>query len=348
MTKRQKIMTAFLMVVIICTVVLLYLVWHRSEQAYGEHAEHAEQRQEEQQSESTGELEKLLWRNVELDGKKYRYSSDYETYLMIGTDESGNEDAGREDYVGNMADFLMLAVLNRKEKTYAFLPLNRDTMTEISLIDREGEGMATAQMQLCTAHWYGGTRTESCENTVKAVSDMLGGLTIDGYYELNCQDISSLNHEVGGVTVTIQNDLSSLDPEMKQGATITLNDEQAYKFIRSREGVEDEENTSRMERQKQYMEAMTEKLKEKTKADPETGLKIYDKLSDVSVTNMSGGLLTDILTDMQDAQDRGMYQIDGKIRTGEHLDDGISHTEVYLDQNSIVIILKKLYNIAEY
>ena len=97
--------------------------------------------------------------------KKYQYSSDYETYLFLGTDGSGHESANREEYVGNMADFLMLAVINRKEQTYAFLQLNRDTMTEIDLIGKDGEGMATANMQLCTAHWYGGTEKESSENT---------------------------------------------------------------------------------------------------------------------------------------------------------------------------------------
>lgn len=131
---------------------------------------------ETQQSETTDELERLLWNKIKLNGKKYKYSTDYETYLFMGTDGSGKEDADRDEYIGNMADFLMLVIINRKEQTYAFLQLNRDTMTEINLIGRNGKGMATADMQLCTAHWYGGTPEESCENTVKAVSRMLGGV----------------------------------------------------------------------------------------------------------------------------------------------------------------------------
>lgn len=40
---------------------------------------------------------------------------------------------------------------------------------------------------------------------------------------------------------------------MKKGATINLDDEQAYAYVHDRYGVGDEENTSRMKRQQQYM-----------------------------------------------------------------------------------------------
>lgn len=40
---------------------------------------------------------------------------------------------------------------------------------------------------------------------------------------------------------------------MKKGATINLDDEQAYAYVHDRYGVGNEENTSRMKRQQQYM-----------------------------------------------------------------------------------------------
>ena len=59
--------------------------------------------------------------------------------------------------------------------------------------------MATAEQQLCTAHWYGGTDEIGCQNQVKAVSDLLGGLPISGYFSLGLDDIPELNHAIGGV-----------------------------------------------------------------------------------------------------------------------------------------------------
>ena len=243
-----------------------------------------------------------------------------------------------------VADFLMLVIVNRKEQTYTFLQLNRDTMTEINLIGRNGKGMAIADMQLCTAHWYGGTPEESCENTVKAVSRMLGGVKINGYYAINMEDIGKLNHAIGGVTVTIDSDFGDVDPTLKKGETVTLSDEQAYNFLRYRQGIDDSENTSRMKRHRQYMQAFMAKLKKKMHDDPSIGAEIYEQMSEVAVTDMSGGVLTDILTDMQQATNRGTFELEGTTKLGQHLDDGLEHTEFYLDKMAIVKTLKDLYN----
>lgn len=340
--KRQK-TTGIIVLLAVLVCVLAVGTWYFRKQR-SEKVSATERQAETQQSETTDELERLLWNKIKLNGKKYKYSTDYETYLFMGTDGSGKEDADRDEYIGNMADFLMLVIVNRKEQTYAFLQLNRDTMTEINLIGRNGKGMATADMQLCTAHWYGGTPEESCENTVKAVSRMLGGVKINGYYAINMEDIGKLNHAIGGVTVTIDSDFGDVDPTLKKGETVTLSDEQAYNFLRYRQGIDDSENTSRMKRHRQYMHAFMAKLKKKMHDDPSIGAEIYEQMSEVAVTDMNGGLLTDILTDMQQATDRGTFELEGTTKLGQHLDDGLEHTEFYLDKMVIVKTLKDLYN----
>ena len=132
----------------------------------------------------------------------------FKTYLFIGTDKSGNEDAEGEEYHGSMADALMLVVVDKEEKTYGILQLNRDTITEVPMLLQDGSANASAQMQLCTAHWYGKDKAASCDNTVETVSKMLGGLLIDGYYALKMDAMPLLNHEVGGVTVTLEDDMT--------------------------------------------------------------------------------------------------------------------------------------------
>ena len=321
--KRQK-TTGIIVLLVVLVCVLAVGTWYFRKQ-HSEKVSATEGQTETQQSETTDELERLLWNKIKLNGKKYKYSTDYETYLFMGTDGSGK-------------------IVNRKEQTYAFLQLNRDTMTEINLIGRNGKGMATADMQLCTAHWYGGTPEESCENTVKAVSRMLGGVKINGYYAINMEDIGKLNHAIGGVTVTIDSDFGDVDPTLKKGETVTLSDEQAYNFLRYRQGIDDSENTSRMKRHRQYMQAFMAKLKEKMHDDPSIGAEIYEQMSEVAVTDMSGGVLTDILTDMQQATDRGTFELEGTTKLGQHLDDGLEHTEFYLDKIAIVKTLKDLYN----
>lgn len=55
-----------------------------------------------------------------------------------------------------------------------------------------------------------------------------------------------LNHEVGGVTVTLEDDMTKLDPAMKKGTTLTLTDRQAELLMQSRYAMDDDRNTQRI------------------------------------------------------------------------------------------------------
>lgn len=78
------------------------------------------------------------------------------------------------------------------------------------------------------------------------------GESIDFYVAMNMDGISELNDLAGGVTVTLEDDFSSIDPAMTKGTTLTLHGDQAETFVRSRMTVGDGTNASRMERQSVY------------------------------------------------------------------------------------------------
>ena len=48
--------------------------------------------------------------SIKLHKKTWKFAHPVQTYLFIGTDKSGNEDAEGEEYHGSMADALMLVV----------------------------------------------------------------------------------------------------------------------------------------------------------------------------------------------------------------------------------------------
>ena len=214
---------------------------------------------------------------IKINKKKYTLDHPVKTYLFLGTDKSGNEEATDDEYQGSMADALMLVVIDEQEKSYGILQLNRDTITEVPMLLADGTANASAKMQLCTAHWYGKDKTASCENTVNTVSKMLGGVPIDGYYALQMEAMSLLNHEVGGVTVTLEDDMTSLDPEMKKGTTLTLTDHQAELLIQTRYAMDDDRNTERMRRQQIFMKAFMNKMKEKNAEDVNATIELYDR-----------------------------------------------------------------------
>lgn len=284
---------------------------------------------------------------VKLYGKTYLYYHEIESYLIIGTDASGNEEASDGEYRGGMADFLLLFVVNKTKDSCHILMLNRDTITEIPLMQTDGTSMASARLQLCTAHWYGGNRKQSCQNTVQAVSKMLGGIPINGYYSMDMDSIAVINHAVGGVTVKNESDFSDIDSSIKKGKTITLTDEQAVSFVRSRIHVDDGENTSRMARQIQYMEAFIKKVQSMKKGNAKLWIQLYQDLSNHSVTNITGKGLSRILNQISENAYEGICTFRGKTRLGSRLGDGLLHTEFILNKKSVRKVLGELYHLEE-
>ncbi len=289
--------------------------------------------------------EKKAKQKLDFGGDTYYYANKIKTYLIMGTDASGTKSDSESGYHGGMADFLLLLVYDSTEKSYGMLHLNRDIMTEIPLMQEDGSAMASAKMQLCTAHWYGGDEVQSCENTVKVVSDLLGGIKIDGYYAIDMAQIPQINRAVGGVDVTIEHDFSKVDPSLKKGETVHLSDEQAYTFIHDRYGVGDEENISRMARQRQYMSAFIQKVKEKSKEDNQFGLKLFKQLEKKVVTNIKESKISGLADDLTSAGEKGVFTLEGKFKVGQSLGDGVEHVEFTPDPQSIISVMSELYSL---
>lgn len=282
--------------------------------------------------------------SLKLNGNIYSYYHDFETYLIMGTDKTG---ADSKVYQGSMSDFLMLVIVDKTDNNYSFLPINRDTMSEVRLIQDDGTGVATAELQLCTAHWYGGNAEQSCANTVESISKLFGGLKINGYYAIPMDAIPKLNHSVGGVTVTLLEDFQDIDRQMKKGETLALSDEQAYRYIHDRYGVGDEKNTSRMKRQQQYMEAFFTKAKEKAKSDKVYVGQLFREFEQTATTNLTAKKISGLTNRLIKGTQKGFFEIKGTSKIGKALGDGIDHAEFYPDKESIIDVMTKIYGLKK-
>lgn len=306
-------------------------------------AQQAEQKQQTEQNLADDVFRPLM----ELQMEDGIYGSDHEidNYLFMGTDYSGNRQGTGEEYRGTMADFLLLVVVDHTDQSYACVELNRDTMTEIVLLQTDGSDGASAILQLCTAHWYGGNRKASCKNTVRAVSDLFGGLPIVEFYELNMEGIPVINHALGGVEVTVEDDFSRSDPSLVMGETIKLSDEQAYHFLHDRINVGDGENTSRMRRQRAYMSGMFQQMHDMQKNDDQFVIRLLQELSEYSVSSMDFNQLGGVIGNMQDYQNDGWHAIDGETALGQALGDGLDHTEFYMDEADKLEKLTQIFHL---
>ena len=296
--------------------------------------------------EETGEADEQEIQ-LTLNERVYAYTDRLEAYLLIGTDNSSANAETEKGFNGDLADFLVLFLVDPDTGRYGFVQIDRDTITYVPILDENGEEIGTALEQICTAHWYGQNEDERSINTVYTVSELFGGLPIDGYYCMNMKDIPALNHAVGGVSVTIEDDLESLDPAMTKGAQILLTDEQAEKFVRARMSVGDGTNISRLRRQRQYMENMYRQVHERFSENAGYINDLYRELKSVLQTDQPDKTISEIAARIHDSENVGILTLDGESTKGNQLDDGEIHSEFYVDEASIAENLGKIIDLRD-
>ena len=225
-----------------------------------------------------------------VNGQTYRQRSNLITILFMGIDQedvSESTPAYLRYLSGGQADFLRLMVIDPMEKTIAQIEIDRDTMTPITMLNTLGEKLGYRTAQICLSHSYGDGKEQSCGYTVEAVSNLLYNLPIKYYVAMNLGGISTLNDMLGGVTVTLEDDFSHIDPAMTKGTTLTLVGKQAETFVRSRMTVGAGTNEARMARQRQYVSQMMELLHQKVQESRDYVGSLFDSLAPHLCTNMS-------------------------------------------------------------
>lgn len=273
---------------------------------------------------------------LEYNGETYAPKEGLETILLMGLDkhEMETEAIG---YTNKMqSDFLLVLVVNEAAGTCDVLHLNRDTMCEVPRLGIGGFNTGTYEAQLCLAHTYGSGGSDSSINAMKAVSMLLGGVNIDHYMTLTMDGVALVNDMVGGVTVTVPQDLTPVDPELELGKEVTLKGDQALLFVRARMSLEDGSNLSRMERQRTYLTAFYEKLMGSVSKDPDFAAKIVYKLGDMFTTDYSTNGLERIFAVLANSTISPFYTIEGEAVRGRFM-------EFYPDETSLQETVLELF-----
>ena len=251
------------------------------------------------------------------------------SYLIMGIDDTAERG---EDYVmGGQCDVLNLLVVDHTNMTYRYLPINRNTICDVRWYDVDGNDMGTSEIQIAVSHAVGDGGTFSCENTVEAVSNYLGGVEIQNYIAMNIASIKTINQLVGGVTVTIEDDFSAIDPSLVKGEVITLTDEQAETFVRARMSMKDDDtNEARMHRQQVFIDALCEQMLKKAKADGDYALEVYRRLEPEMVTEMNGKAFSRLINGLTECENLGPIEITGSIGV-----DDLGYATFVADRNSV-------------
>lgn len=277
--------------------------------------------------EASGELKEG---QILVDGQIYQYNDEIMTFLCIGVDSRAGITDIKTPGKAGQADALLLMVADPKQKIIQVININRDTMTKIETYDTAGVFAGEEEGQITLQYAYGDGREGSCRLMEKAVSELLYGMPIHGYGALDMESISTINDAVGGVEVTIPEDMTKYNKSWAEGSRVLLQGEEALMYLQRRDFTSSELGTNirRMERQKQYLSSFVGCLKEKTKEDITFPLTLYKAMEKHIVTSFTADEITYLATTFlgYDFSMENVISIPGELVMGEkneeyHVDD---------------------------
>ena len=257
-------------------------------------------------------------RTVSYGGVTYREKPAVTTLLFVGVDkpEAAEKVTAGNFRDGGQADFLLLLAVDHTDKKIHQLQLERDTMAEIDILGIFGNEVGTRTEQLCLAHSFGETPQDNAKYTIRAVERLLDGIEIDGYYMIDYSAMETLNDMLGGVTVNVGDDMTSVNPAWTRGSTVTLQGKEAETFVRARLTVGSGTNEERMMRQNEFLKSAIARMKEKATEDPGFGEALLVKLQKLSVSNMTAKRLAEELNKARDYRILEVEHPEGEYTTG--------------------------------
>ncbi len=265
-------------------------------------------------------------------GKEYKKTPAVTTLLIAGIDLQSDQQrgVGTSRYRnGGQADFLLLLAIDNTNRQIHQLQIDRDTMAAVTVLSVYGQETGEREMQICLSHSYGANKEENARYMVKAVRKLLNDLDIDGYYILDYSAVSVLNDALGGINVTVPDDMTSVEPKWQAGSKITLQGQEAELFVRTRKTVGEGTNKERMNRQGEFMRQAILAIRERISNDPDSINQLLNALKTRSVTSFSD---LELAAEIQNASGYEVLPIE--YLDGEYTIGASGYMEFYVKEGS--------------
>lgn len=286
--------------------------------------------------------EETVWQEgwVKYHDRIYVYNEEIITFLFMGIDKNSETEKVAEGTNGGQADALFLVVLNPKDKTVKIIGINRNTMADVDIYSEEGAYVTTRKAQIAVQHGFGNGVEESCEYQKKAVSKLFYHLPIHGYAAVNMSAIPAINDAVGGVDVTVLEDLGARDPALVKGAEVHLMGKTAFWYVKYRDTSVFGSADMRLDRQKQYLNAFIQAAKKAVGKDISVAIDLYQTAAPMMVTDISLDetvYLAPMILDYRFGGEDSFYMLEGKTVMGEKFE------EFYADEEALYEMILEIF-----
>lgn len=277
---------------------------------------------------------------VTYEGNEYVLKDNIETFLVLGLDKYDGATSSDSHESGIQTDFLMLFVFNNETKQCTAIHINRDTMTRVNKLSVGGTSVVeTYTKQIALAYNYVNDDNDKirCGNTKDSVEFLLHDIDVNHYLSLTMDAVPAMNDLVGGVEVTVLDDFTGIDDTLIKGEKVTLMGEQALRYVRTRYGLEDSTNSTRMARQQQYINALYDKSISCIEVDEEFIIKLVDTMDDYVVYDSSDQKMQKFAEKFAEYEFLEIRELEGESKLGDEF------IEFYPDEDSIWEIIIDLF-----
>lgn len=212
--------------------------------------------------------------------KIYEYKEDTINLLLLGIDKTGRLDSDTDlsDWEAGQADAVFVVSLDPREKKASVIGIPRNSMSYVEMFDTDGSSLGFIYNQLCLQYGYAGGGELGLEATKRVVSEVLYDLPIHGACAINFDAIGIVTEKIGGVEVTIKEDLSILGPEFVEGNQVVIKGDNTLHYLIYRDTSVVGSPTTRLTREKEFLEAMIHKAIACVKKDPKIVGNVYNAI----------------------------------------------------------------------
>lgn len=265
-------------------------------------------------------------------GVTYRLNPALQTILFLGADDGGTSVPGVAPGEGRRADTILLLLLDDQKQEIRLLAISRDTIAEVDVYAANGDYAYTAPTHINMQYFYGDSPTRSCYLMKRTVSRLLFGMRMDGSLALNAKGIITIVDQLGGLTVTIPDDYTEVDPRYLAGARLTLTGKETEHLLRYRDTSTRGSNEDRVERQVRLIKALVNKLQ------AGTGLRRLEQLLESAGSDVCSDLDAETLKKLVTYHlNPETLTLPGTVVAGD------SHDEFHVDNAALQELLIELY-----
>lgn len=296
--------------------------------------------------------ETLQWKEswVAYGDDVYEYNQECMNFVVMGIDRSGEleKETKLSDWSAGQADAIFLLSLDNRNKKVSVIGIPRNSMVNVEIYNEQEECIDTIYNQICLQYGYAGGGELGLQKMKDTVSKLLYGLPIHGACAVSYDAIGVVAEHLGGIEVTLSEDMSALDKNYTVGSSVVLSKKNIIPYLRYRDNTVLGSPTTRLSRQKEFLKTAMAQAIQEVKERPAVVNEIYQEMLPYMNTDITLDKAVYLAAEALDYSltDSSFYQLTGVDRQVDFANAKKAedfYDDYYLDEDALKDTVMKAF-----